>query len=73
MIKYLCDPCGVEISASANRTVWILEFKDSNEKKVTVKVDAMVTIHGTANGGHICQACVIRTLVDGTPVNRFTR
>ncbi len=70
MIKYLCDACDAEIPTTANRTVWTREFKKSNGTKVTVKVDALVTVQGTTNGGHICQACVVRTLVDGTPVKK---
>ncbi len=70
MIKYLCDSCGVEIPMSANRTIWSLDFDAPTGKKVCIQVDARVTIMGTTNSGHVCQECVVRTLVDGTPTKK---
>lgn len=67
MIKRFCDACGTEISRSANRDVWEIQFQNE-DKKILVQIDCMVTINGTTNGGEICQACVVKTVRDGRKI-----
>lgn len=65
-VKYYCDPCGKEINDSVNRDSWVFEFAQSNGKPpVKVEVEAMVSINGATNSGHICVDCVKKTLLEG--------
>lgn len=75
MIKYFCDPCGKELKKSANRTAWFLDFNVNNPHRdtVPVKIEALVTISGTTNGGHICEDCVIKVFTDGVVREKTTR
>lgn len=69
MIRVFCDVCEAELDSTANRSV----FERDN-----VRVEVIVAIDGTWNGGHICVPCIKRTVAQGevkekrtTPVQFF--
>lgn len=64
MIRRFCDPCGKEISKSANRSQFKHQFTNE-DLEVNVMVDTMVTINGATNSGDICAECIIKTVSEG--------
>lgn len=67
MVKYFCDMCGKQITRSANRkTLTLTEVPPGeSETPVIVDVELLVSINGTANGGHICLDCIKKVVADG--------
>ena len=64
-IRRFCDCCGHEIekSCASERLEPEKTFRFPDAKRVTVKVECLVTINGTANAGDICRSCVIDTVL----------
>jgi hypothetical protein len=58
MVKYFCDVCSKEIPAAKTGRVI--------RQLGPVKVEIMTSFKGVSNSGHICEACVIRAVVEGT-------
>lgn len=63
MIKVFCDGCMKEIPSTANRGKFSTTLGVREGTKVEVEV--MVSINGTANNGHICAECIVKTVNEG--------
>lgn len=58
MIRYFCDICNKEIPAAKTGRV-IRQLGD-------VRVEVMTSFKSAANSGQICEACIVRAVVEGT-------
>jgi hypothetical protein len=64
--RYFCNACLKEISPPEH---WQrLERTLAFDTGTTVKVTALVTVDGVTNAGHVCHACIVRTINEGAPV-----